>query len=159
MGFTKWNTLPAISSTTLFPQLNPANATSVMDHCYPSLSRIMEAIDRQAHRKPHIRALHIIHDDAASVTDIWKLETALKSKQRAELYGWPYGPMKSITHSGMVPYQANEQDFSVGVDVEMARRAEVFIGNGYSSLTSYIVAMRLGGDVVASGISDDITLL
>jgi hypothetical protein len=59
----------------------------------------------------------------------------------------------------MVPYEANEQDFSVGVDVEMARRAEVFIGNGYSSLTSYIVAMRLGGDVVASGISDDITLL
>lgn len=118
----------------------------------------MEAIDYHARRKPYIRAIHIIHDGAAS-TDIWKLETALKNEERAKRAGWVNGPMKIITHSGLVPYQPDEKDFLAGVDIEMARRAEVFIGNGYSSLTSYIIALRLGGDFVVGGVPEDMSLL
>jgi hypothetical protein len=36
-----------------------------------------------------------------------------------------------------------ESDWAVAVDVELARKANVFIGNGYSSLSSQIVALRL----------------
>lgn len=118
----------------------------------------MEAIDHHARRKPYIHAIHIIHDGAVS-SDIWKLEAALKNRERAERAGWPNGPMKTITHSGMVLHEPHEKDFLLGVDAEMARRADVFIGNGYSSLTSYIVALRMGADFVAAGVPDDITLL
>jgi hypothetical protein len=42
-----------------------------------------------------------------------------------------------------------EGDFGVAMDVELARRAVGFVGNGYSSLSTQIVALRLadGGRV------------
>lgn len=48
-----------------------------------------------------------------------------------------------------------ERDWKVAVDIELARRAEVFIGNGYSSLTSQIVALRLAD----GGKAEDITIM
>jgi hypothetical protein len=63
--------------------------------------------------------------------------------------------MKRITDSSMVPIRRGEYDFAVAVDMELARRAEVFIGNGYSSLSSQVVAMR-----IADGMKEDeITLM
>jgi len=109
-GFSDWANLPSVLSTALSPHLNTENATSVMEHCYPPLSRIMEAIDHHARRKPYIHAIHIIHDGAVS-SDIWKLEAALKNRERAERAGWPNGPMKTITHSGMVLHEPHEKDF------------------------------------------------
>jgi hypothetical protein len=47
-------------------------------------------------------------------------------------------------------------DWAVCVDVELARRAEVFIGNGYSSLSTQVVALRLGAD---GGRLENITLV
>ncbi|KAJ3735656.1 hypothetical protein DFJ43DRAFT_990967 [Lentinula guzmanii] len=158
LGFMNWANLPAVLSTTLPPRLNPGNDSSVMEHCSPSLSRVMDAIDRQVRRKPYLRSVHIIHDGVAS-TDLRKLENALKNPGRAQRAGWTYGPIKSLTHSAMVPHEPEEVDFLVGADVELARRAEVFIGNGYSSLSSYIVALRMAGDLVVAGIPEAITLL
>lgn len=63
--------------------------------------------------------------------------------------------MKRITHSGMLPLRWGEADWAVAVDVELARRAGVFIGNGFSSLSTQVLALRLGD----GGSSEDITLL
>ncbi|KAJ4483465.1 hypothetical protein J3R30DRAFT_3284294 [Lentinula aciculospora] len=159
LGFTNWANLPSsIPITTLPPQLNPENDSSVMQHCYPSLFRVMDAVDMQVRRKPYLRTIHIIHDGVTS-TDLWKLETALKNSERAQRAGWTYGPIKSVTHSAMAPHESEEIDFLVGADAELARRAEVFIGNGYSNFSSFVIALRMGGDLVAAGIAEDITLL
>ncbi|KAK7045565.1 hypothetical protein VNI00_007397 [Paramarasmius palmivorus] len=160
VGFTTWATLPAIKDSVLPPELSPRNRSSVIEHCYSSLWRIMEAIDAQAKRNPRVRALHVLHDGAIDhlnvYLDLWKLETAVMDTKRARRVGWPGGPMKLFTHTGQIPVHRGELDFAVAVDVELARQADVFIGNGYSSLSSQIVALRLATE---AGKAEDITLL
>jgi hypothetical protein len=85
----------------------------------------------------------------------YRLHSALLDPKRVKEAGWEGGPMKRITHSGVVPIHWGEADWAVSVDVELARRAEVFIGNGYSSLSTQVMALRLGAD---EGRVEDITL-
>ncbi|KAJ7462265.1 hypothetical protein B0H11DRAFT_2054875 [Mycena galericulata] len=146
-GFTTWATLPDLTDAVFPPSLDPMNYTSVMDHCYPSLRRILDAIDSQARANPHISSLHVLHDGAWDhpmvYLEYYKLEAAVKSPGRILRAGWTGGPMKVVTHSGKLPVQRGESDWAVAVDVELATAAQVFIGNGYSSFSSQIVALRL----------------
>jgi hypothetical protein len=64
--------------------------------------------------------------------------------------------MKTVTHSGTLPLRSGESDWAVAVDVELARGANIFIGNGYSSLSTQIVALRLAKE---GSRTQDITLL
>lgn len=142
------------------PALDSSNGTSIFEHCYPDLERIISAIDVYARAKPHLRTIHILHDGAWDhplvYVQNYKLESALKDAVRAQTAGWINGPMRRVTHSGKVPVKWGEGDWAVTVDVELARRAEVFIGNGFSSLSTQVVALRLGAD---GGQTEDITLL
>jgi len=160
IGFTTWATHPALHAATLPPFLNPANSTSTLEHCYPTLERILSAIDMHARARPHLRRVHVLHDGAWDHPFVYvqhyKLEAALKSGRRAQVAGWGGGPMKRVTHSGNVPVGWGEADWAVGVDVELARRAEVFVGNGFSSLSTQVLALRLGAD---GGRVEDVTLL
>ncbi|KAF7428097.1 hypothetical protein PC9H_007316 [Pleurotus ostreatus] len=150
VGFTTWATLPLLSESIYPPQLNSMNETSTMEHCYPDLSRIIDIIDDYARSRPHLRTLHILHDGAWDHPLVYmqkyKLERTLKDAARAKVKGWAGGPITTVTDSSMVPLAWGEKDWSVAVDVELARNAEVFIGNGYSSLSSQVVALRLGAD-------------
>ncbi|KAJ7218085.1 hypothetical protein GGX14DRAFT_439658 [Mycena pura] len=146
-GFTTWATLPQLNGAVLPPALDSANSTSIMEHCYPSLRRILDAIDSKARANPHVRALHVLHDGAWDHPTVYlqyyKLEAAVKSLERTLRAGWKEGPMKSVTHSGSLNVRRGESDWAVAVDVELARKATIFIGNGYSSLSSQILALRL----------------
>ena len=158
-GFTTWVTLPTLQPSVLPPKLDPSNATIVMDHCYPSLNRILDSISKQARDRPHLRTLHVLHDGAWDHPTVYlqyyKLAEALKNPEWARRAGWKGGPMLRVTHSAEVPIRWGERDWSVCVDVELGRRAEVFIGNGFSSLTSQVVALRLSDE---GGKVEDITL-
>ncbi|KAF8971133.1 hypothetical protein BDZ97DRAFT_1341378 [Flammula alnicola] len=158
-GFTTWATLPLLEPAILPPKLDIYNATTVMDHCYPSLRRILSAISYQARDRPHLRTLHVLHDGAwdhpTVYLQFYKLAEALTNSDWAQQQGWKGGPMLRVTHSAEVPIKWGERDLSVCVDVELASRAEVFIGNGYSSLSTQVVALRLGAD---GGKVQDITL-
>ncbi|KAF9462281.1 hypothetical protein BDZ94DRAFT_1219994 [Collybia nuda] len=160
IGFTTWATLPTLQSSILAPALDSTNGTSIFEHCYPTLERIISAIDTYARAKPHLRTIHILHDGAWDHPLVYvqhfKLESALKDAVRARTAGWINGPMRRVTHSGKVPVKWGEADWAVTVDVELARRAEVFIGNGFSSLSTQVVALRLGAD---GGRTEDITFL
>ncbi|KAK7057214.1 hypothetical protein R3P38DRAFT_1166029 [Favolaschia claudopus] len=118
-----------------------------MEHCYPSLRRILDAIDAQARANPHVNTLHILHDaswDHPSVyLQYYKLEAAVQDPKRILRAGYKGGPMKTVTHTGSLPLRNGEGDWAVAVDVELARTANIFIGNGYSSLTTQILALRL----------------
>ena len=158
-GFTTWATLPILQQSVLLPKLDPHNATTVMNHCYPSLYRILDSISKQAHDRPHLRTLHVLHDGAWDHPTVYlqyyKLAEALKNPEWARRAGWKGGPMVRVTHSGEVPIQWGERDWSVCVDVELGRHAEVFIGNGFSSLTTQVIALRLSDE---GGNLEDITL-
>ncbi|RDB16754.1 hypothetical protein Hypma_002386 [Hypsizygus marmoreus] len=159
-GFTTWATLPALQPSVFPPALDPRNGTSIFEHCYPTLDRILAAIDSQVRSKPHLRTIHVLHDGAWDhplvYAQHYKLEAALANAARAKRAGWEGGPMRRVTHSGKVPLQWGEADWAVTVDVELARRAEVFVGNGFSSLSTQVVALRLGAD---GGRPEEITLL
>jgi len=70
---------------------------------------------------------------------------------------WPRGPMKQVWQSGDVDRVRTwgESDYGVAVDVELARQAESFVGNGYSSLSTQIAALRLAD----GGKAEDVTLI
>ncbi|KAF8210210.1 hypothetical protein K438DRAFT_2052484 [Mycena galopus ATCC 62051] len=160
-GFTTWGTLPELQDASIFPpKLELNNHSSVMQHCFPSLRRILDAIDSQARVNPHVNTLHVLHDgswDHPSVyLQYYKLEAAVKSPKRILKAGWRGGPMKVVTHSGTLPLRSGESDWAVAVDVELARRANIFIGNGYSSLSTQIVALRLARE---GSRTQDITLV
>jgi hypothetical protein len=150
-GFTTWATLPAVQSSVTPPSLDTLNATSIMEHCYPSLRRVLNAVSQQAKKRPHLRTLYILHDGAWDhplvYLDYYKLVEALTNAAWARRRGWPDGqPMRRVTHSNMVQIHWGESDWKTPVDVELARRAEVFIGIGYSSLSTQVLALRLGAD-------------
>ncbi|KAF8160619.1 hypothetical protein B0H34DRAFT_653897 [Crassisporium funariophilum] len=159
-GFTTWATLPVLQKSVLPSALDTSNATSVTEHCYPSLYRILDAVSHQARTRPHIRTLHILHDGAwdhpTVYLQVYKLIAALTNADWAKREGWVGGPMLRVTQSADVPIEHGERDWAVCVDVELARRAEVFIGNGYSSLTTQVIALRLGSD---GGKVEDVTLV
>ncbi|KAF5348678.1 hypothetical protein D9758_006828 [Tetrapyrgos nigripes] len=162
-SFTTWANLPSLQSSVLPPALDISHPENVMLHCYSPLGRILDAITLQARRHPHIRTLHILHDAAIDHPIVWldvlKLETALTDHDWAARNGWgESGPIRRITHTGMIPLQRGEYDFEIAVDVELARLADVFIGNGYSSLSSQIIALRMGTED-ANGDIGDITLM
>ncbi|TRM69847.1 hypothetical protein BD626DRAFT_391128 [Schizophyllum amplum] len=149
-GFTTWATLPDLQNAVFAPPLSTNNASSVLVHCYPSLRRILDLVDLHARSRPALRVLHILHDAAWDHPlvrlQLAKLEAAVTSAMHARTAGWPGGPMRRVTHSGTLALVKGEADYAVAVDVELARRSEVFIGNGYSSLSAQIAALRLGAD-------------
>lgn len=163
-SFTTWANLPLLQPTVFPPPLNTSDPESIMTHCFSEIPRILDAITAQARAHPHVRTLHILHDGAIDhpnvYLDIWKLETALTDPAWTAHSGWgDAGPMRRITHSGMIPLKwSGEYDFAIAVDVELARVADVFIGNGYSSLSSQIIALRMGTQDANGGL-EDMTLL
>ena len=158
-GTTTWATLPFLQPAMFPPSLDISNHSSIMQHCYPTLYRILDAVSHQARSHPHLRRLHVLHDGAWDhplvYQQYYQLAEALKNTAWTKKQGWKNGPMLRVTHSGDVPISRGERDYSVCVDVELGRRAEVFIGNGYSSFSTQIVALRFGAD---KGKLEDLTL-
>lgn len=161
MGFTTWATLPNFQSSILSPPLDTSNATSVLIHCYPSLHRILSGISVQARLHPNARTIYVLHDGAIDHLGVYlqfyKLREAIMSKEWAKKGHWPNGPMIRVLQSSDADKVRTwgENDYGVAVDVELARRAEGFIGNGYSSLSTQIAALRLAD----GGKTEDITFI
>ncbi|TFL07545.1 hypothetical protein BDV98DRAFT_647105 [Pterulicium gracile] len=154
-GFTTWAVLPELQSAILSPPLDTANGSSVMEHCYPSIERVIAAIKMQTERHPLTTAVHVLHDGAWDHPTVYYLTHRLGSELKAQSLGWVGSPIARVTHSGQVPLQWGEADWAVAVDLEIARRADGFIGNGYSSFSTQAIALRLGAD---SGKLTDISI-
>jgi hypothetical protein len=151
MGFTTWATLPEFQTphSVFLPPLNTSNATSVLMHCYPSLLQILDAISVQAFLHPNVQTIYVLHDGAIDHLGVYlqfyKLRKALMNEEWARKNHLSGGPMIRVLQSGDADGVKTwgENDYGVAVDVELARRAEAFIGNGYSSLSTQIAALRL----------------
>lgn len=109
----------------------------------------------QTERHPLTTAVHVLHDGAWDHPTVYYLTHRLGSELKAQSLGWVGSPIARVTHSGQVPLQWGEADWAVAVDLEIARRADGFIGNGYSSFSTQAIALRLGAD---SGKLTDISI-
>ncbi|KAJ6505979.1 hypothetical protein DFH09DRAFT_285655 [Mycena vulgaris] len=135
-----WNLLPFLPDVfTPLEEGHPDRLKTVMEHCSPSLDAILKKVRDarsdylHASKAPHktLDVLYILTNEH----DEWleELKNALKKEQ------W-----ETIVTSHELELLDSEQiDVSMAVDMDIARRAAVFIGNGWSSFTSNIVHRRL----------------
>ncbi|KAF5314760.1 hypothetical protein D9611_007176 [Ephemerocybe angulata] len=112
-----------------------------MKHCLPDVERIIgkihatrdewekETVDLRA---GHIDTLYILTN--AHPEWVQDLKSRIYDKGR----GW-----KVVTSHDLVFSDSQEKDVGMTIDMDLARRAAVFVGNGWSSLTSNVVHRRL----------------
>ncbi|KAL1663404.1 hypothetical protein GGF50DRAFT_56954 [Schizophyllum commune] len=146
--FYSWNLLPFLPDSFVPPDPQGAkwgwnteeNKAYYLQRCLPSFDSIVEKV--QTSRRDFVNAgrelghtrtldvMYILTNDRSSYVD--DLKKALKA------VGW-----KKIVTTADLEYNAEQMDVNMAIDMDIARRAAVFIGNGWSSFTSNIVHRRL----------------
>ncbi|KAJ7170659.1 hypothetical protein C8R43DRAFT_980371 [Mycena crocata] len=136
-----WNLLPFLPDAfTPLDESHPDRLEKTMEHCSPSLDAILKKVrDARADflhatkNQQHQQTLDVLYI-LTNEHDEWlgNLKDALEKDR------WT-----TIVTSHDLELDAEQIDVSMAVDMDIARRAAVFIGNGWSSFTSNIVHRRL----------------
>ncbi|KAJ7650296.1 hypothetical protein FB45DRAFT_1017688 [Roridomyces roridus] len=137
--FYSWNLLPFLPDQfTPLPEGHPDRVARVMEHCLPDRDAVVrkvkqakaEYLQTREHPAAKVDILFILTNEH----DAWleELKDALLREDR-----W------RIVTSRELQLDAEQTEVSMAVDMEIARRAAVFIGNGWSSMTSNIIHARL----------------
>ncbi|KAF8961932.1 hypothetical protein BDZ97DRAFT_1663420 [Flammula alnicola] len=143
--FYSWNLLPSLPDSFSTPpgyewgKNTPENVALYLERCYPTDDYIINKI-RQSRRdylvaaKPDERrvldTLFLLTNDKSGWVD--SMRPLLKRE------GW-----NTIVTTKELVLDQEQNDVNMAVDMEFARKAAVFIGNGWSSFTSNIVHRRL----------------
>lgn len=103
------------------PRLSPENRKAYMDHCYPGIEQMVRKVERvREESRELLDHIYIMTNGA----DSWVTE--LKTALRA-LGGWEHiGSNRDLSLTWEQKYVAQ------AVDMLVAQRAQVFIGNGVS---------------------------
>lgn len=103
------------------PRLSPENHKAYVDHCYPSIEQVVEKVET-VRRESHEPLDHIYIMTNGDNSFVAELRTAL-----GRLGGWEHiGSNRDLSLTW-------EQRFvAQAVDMLVAQRAQVFIGNGVS---------------------------
>ncbi|KAL7284994.1 hypothetical protein ACG7TL_000083 [Trametes sanguinea] len=103
------------------------------EHCYPSIEQIVRRV-RQIRRTPAARGLKKLYimtnGDKQFISDL-----------RAAL--WRDQDWEAITSSRDLVFNWEQKYVAQAVDMLVGQRAQVFIGNGWSTLTSNVIMMRM----------------
>ncbi|KZS86625.1 hypothetical protein SISNIDRAFT_420678 [Sistotremastrum niveocremeum HHB9708] len=153
--FYGWNLLPELPDKFINPEgyewghNTPENVKFYLSRCLPSTEYLVEKIktsikeweenasgalgDTLADRRGRIDRMYVMTNDAS--------ESSMREFREAVL---ARTGVKSVFTTGDVRFE-NDEQVGVGmvIDMDIGRRAEVFIGNGWSSLTSNVVHRRL----------------
>ncbi|KAF8625518.1 hypothetical protein AX17_006830 [Amanita inopinata Kibby_2008] len=117
------------------PTASPARDAYYREHCYPSLERIVAKVQDVRQRQNGLDRLYIM----SNADKAW-LETLADALGQT---GSSSPPWASITTSRDLTLTWEQKYVSQALDVLVAQRAQAFIGNGFSSLTSNIVMLRM----------------
>ncbi|KAJ3512505.1 hypothetical protein NMY22_g15313 [Coprinellus aureogranulatus] len=144
--FYGWNQLPYLPDRfTPAPggepgKNTPENIKAYYARCLPVPDTIIQRINdaRDEYEKEvygeldehHIHTLYILTNDRS--------EWLANLKSRLEGHGW-----RIVTSSDLVHRNSQEKDVAMATDMDLARRAAIFLGNGWSSFTSNILHRRL----------------
>ncbi|KIK69943.1 hypothetical protein GYMLUDRAFT_236395 [Collybiopsis luxurians FD-317 M1] len=120
----------------------PENTEKYMEHCLPTFDAIVQKV--KTAKEEYIRAGVGKGEPATRTLDILYLLTNEESewldqlKDTLRMDGW-----NTIRTSRDLTLDQEQTDVNMAVDMDIARQAAVFIGNGWSSFTSNIVHRRL----------------
>ncbi|KIK69922.1 hypothetical protein GYMLUDRAFT_34323 [Collybiopsis luxurians FD-317 M1] len=141
--FYSWNLLPQLPDAFEVPANLVWNTSeynqSYLERCFPEQQAIMEKV-REA-RNAYIAAAR---NGEKRTLDVMYLLTNAKGEWLEDMLnylrndGW-----HTIVTSKDLELNAEQTDVNMAVDMDIARKAAVFIGNGWSSFTSNIVHRRL----------------
>ena len=103
-----------------------------MEHCFPTLEQIQHRIEqvRHEHTQGTIKALFILTDTNQEFID------TLKQRLSASM-GVQVFTSRDLTLSN------REKGTQPGIDMAIAARAELFLGNGVGPLSSFLLTLSL----------------
>ncbi|EJD41222.1 hypothetical protein AURDEDRAFT_115588 [Auricularia subglabra TFB-10046 SS5] len=141
--FNLWNRLPRLPDP-LEPGAGGAyNTTRAVERCYPSLEAVVAKI---LAARQDADTVYIMHDlnwsSPGTYVFIHQLRTAL-ARAKPRDGGSPLLTRIVDTSQMKGALRWAESDLAVAVDLELARRAKVFVGNGFSSFSSDVTMLRL----------------
>ncbi|KAF8194296.1 hypothetical protein K438DRAFT_1827721 [Mycena galopus ATCC 62051] len=146
--FYSWALLPAPhllpqDKFTPLPGDDPKRIETMLGHCLPSNEQIVQKVNTaredyvNAGRKGEGRLLDVLYlltNEQGGEGNAWLDE--LKAELRGA--GW-----RTIVTTKDLVLSVEEEEVSMAVDMQLAREAAVFIGNGWSSFTGNIIHQRL----------------
>ncbi|KAJ7756381.1 hypothetical protein DFH07DRAFT_820357 [Mycena maculata] len=137
--FYSWNLLPDLPDAFIpLREDHPDRIAKAMEHCSPSFDAILKKV-RDA-RSDYLLALNGRHQ----TLDVLYILTNEHDEWLDELLdAFKKDHWGTIVTSHELELDAEQIEVSMAVDMDIARRAAVFIGNGWSSFTSNIVHRRL----------------
>ncbi|KAJ7789194.1 hypothetical protein B0H14DRAFT_2945210 [Mycena olivaceomarginata] len=132
MSFTGFNSFPELPDKYTPPKIDHTQKTSevVRKHCLPTISEVVEKV--LAANTPQITRVYVMTNAARP----WLAE--LKAALSAA-HNWVDG----IGTSRDLQLSWEGKFVAEAVDMYVGQRAEKFIGNGFSSLTSNVVVLRM----------------
>ncbi|KAJ7024495.1 hypothetical protein C8F04DRAFT_1131254 [Mycena alexandri] len=132
MSFTGFNSFPQLPDKYTPPGRHDsaADAEITRSHCLPSIAEIVEKV--LAVSEPHITRVYVM----TNAPRPWLVD--LKGNLSTARH-WPDG----VGTSRDLELSWEEKFVAEAVDMYVGQRAEKFIGNGFSSLTSNVVLLRM----------------
>lgn len=150
-NFTAFASSPSLSDR--FPTISPslsvhARKTIYLDHCAPSIERVLARSARIKREHPRLHTLLISMEGEDGVggafTDRRRWREILTRPEAEGGGGWDKGRVffENDLVSPSTFSWGGLRELGVGVSMELLRRAEVFIGSGFAPLTSNVVMLR-----------------
>ncbi|KAF8622521.1 hypothetical protein AX15_006960 [Amanita polypyramis BW_CC] len=132
-GYNAFNSFSEFHDRFEPPSEYRAKTTYYTDHCYPSIERMITKIEAVQQKQANLRRLYIM----TNAKRPWLASFVDRLRQTSS---WD-----NITTSRELNLTWEQKYASQALDALVAQRAEAFIGNGFSSLTSNINMLRMAG--------------
>ncbi|KAI0635224.1 hypothetical protein C8Q77DRAFT_1106760 [Trametes polyzona] len=144
IGYTGFNSFPALHDQwNLPPDISEREKRALYaQHCFPDIDAIVQRVE-EIRASPAGRGLsHVYVMTNGSPSWVKKLKTALQRR-----HAWA-----SVASSRDLFLTPEQKYVGQAVDMLVAQRAQVFIGNGFSTLSGMVVMLRM-----AAGLPPDAT--
>ncbi|KAG1836981.1 hypothetical protein DFJ58DRAFT_669211 [Suillus subalutaceus] len=130
MGINQHPSLPDRFDKSPYVNDTKARLSYYLDHCWPSTEQVVERLRGIRREYPGLRRVYVLSNEWA-----WSLD-GLKSALEED--GWD-----DLVSSADIVLDSEQKHVAMAVDMAIAEKAEVFIGNGFSSLSSNVVMLRM----------------
>ncbi|KAJ7927715.1 hypothetical protein B0H13DRAFT_1970214 [Mycena leptocephala] len=134
LGFYSWNLFPHLPDRFVSEPDAPGKDERFLERCWPDHAGIVKkAAEARRDYLAHAATFNGTKNNAT-------LDVIYEALQRD---GWTVATTRDLVLDHLALASTEQRDVSMAVDMEIARRAAVFLGNGWSSMTSNIVYQRL----------------
>ncbi|KAH8107446.1 hypothetical protein DFH11DRAFT_1189477 [Phellopilus nigrolimitatus] len=136
LGFNQFPELPDRFEPPSFAELTSLNGREeyYMQHCWPDIPDIVAKLRTVRLERPGLRRVYVLTNGWGFWVD------SLREALRVD--GW-----EDLRSSLDVSVDAEQRYVAMAIDMAIAERAEVFVGNGFSSLSSNIVMLRMAKEM------------